>query len=151
MDRNVDIGSLPYPAHIRKDKHDKNYLRFLDMFKNLHVNIPFTEALLNMPNYAKFMKEILSKKKKLEDVGVVQLTEKCSAIIQNKLPPKLSDPGSFTPPCELGENQVSNALCDLGASINLIPLSLCRKLNLGGIKETNIMLQMADRTMKKPS
>ena len=65
VEKNVDIGSLPYPTQLRKEKHDKNYLRFLDMFKNLHVNIPFAEVLLNMPNYAKFMKEILSKKRKL--------------------------------------------------------------------------------------
>ena len=78
----------------------------------------------------KFMKDILSRKKKLSDYETVALTEECSAILQNKLPPKLKDPGSFTIPCTIGEQFRGKALCDLGASINLMPLSVFKKLGL---------------------
>ena len=68
------------------------------MFKKLEVNIPFTEALDQMPHYAKFMKDIIRKKRKLDESGVVSLSTNCSAIIQKNLPQKMQDPGSFTIP-----------------------------------------------------
>ena len=75
----------------------------MDVFKKLHINIPFAEALQNMPSYAKFLKEILSKKRKFEEYETVTLSEECSAVIQRKLLPKLKDPGSFTVPCAFGD------------------------------------------------
>ena len=66
------------------------------MFKKLHINIPFADALEQMPSYVKFMKDILSQKRRLADFETVNLTEECSAILQRKLPQKLKDPGSFT-------------------------------------------------------
>ena len=74
----------------------------MEIFKKLQINIPFTEALAQMPTYVKFLKEILSNKKKLEECETVALTEECSAILQNKLLPKLKDPGRFTIPCTIG-------------------------------------------------
>ncbi|KAG9442207.1 hypothetical protein H6P81_018061 [Aristolochia fimbriata] len=109
------------------------------------------EALMQMPQHAKFLKEVLSGKRKVEEQGTVMLTEKCSAILKNQLPTKLKDPGSFTIPCEFGNFKFNKVLCDLGASINLMPLSICKKLNLGELKETNIMLQFADISTKKPN
>ncbi|XP_024027706.1 uncharacterized protein LOC112093458 [Morus notabilis] len=103
-----------------------------------------------MPNYAKFMKEVMSKKRKLEDYETVKLTEECSAIIKRQLPDKLKDPGSFTIPCIIGELHIEKALCDLGASINLMPLSIFRKLELGEITPTTISLQLADRSLTYP-
>ncbi|KAJ9173785.1 hypothetical protein P3X46_016889 [Hevea brasiliensis] len=103
-----------------------------------------------MPSYAKFLKEILSNKRKLEDDETVALTEECSAILQRKLPPKLKDPGSFSIPCHIGESCSTKALCDLGASVSLMPLSIYEKLNMGDLKPTHISLQLADRTIKYP-
>ncbi|XP_009780175.1 uncharacterized protein LOC107831719 [Nicotiana tabacum] len=103
-----------------------------------------------MSSYAKFLKEILSSKRKLEEVFVVMLTEKCSAILQNKLPQKLGDPGSITIPCTLGGVYFEKALCDSGASINLIPFSIFRKLDLGEMKDICVCLQFADQSTKKP-
>ncbi|KAJ9162845.1 hypothetical protein P3X46_022587 [Hevea brasiliensis] len=103
-----------------------------------------------MPSYAKFLKEILSKKRKLEDYGIVALTEECSAILQNKLPPKLKDPGSFSIPCLIGDKKIDKALCDLRASVSLMPLSICKKLEIGELKPTTISLQLADRSVKYP-
>ena len=88
----------------------------MDVFKKLHINIPFIDALEQMPSYVKFMKDILSR----------NLTEECSAILQRKLPHKLKDPGNFTIPCKIGNSIFERALFDLGASINLMPLSIFR-------------------------
>ncbi|XP_048227244.1 uncharacterized protein LOC125369274 [Ricinus communis] len=100
--------------------------------------------------YAKFLKEILSNKRKLEDLGLVTLNEECSAILQNKLPLKRRDPGSFTVPCIIGDLSISGALADLGASINLMPTSLFDKLGLSEPKPTRMSIQLADRTVKIP-
>ena len=81
----------------------------------------------------KFMKELMSNKKKLDAYGTVSLLENCSAIIQRKLPEMLRDPGSFTIPCAIGEHTFKKALCDLGASINIMSLSVVKKLNLGEV------------------
>ena len=103
-----------------------------------------------MPQYVKFMKEVLSKKRKLGDHETVSLTEECSAILQQKLPPKLKDPGSFAIPCNIGNEFSGKALCDLGVSINLMPFSIFRKLGLGGCMKTSITLQLADWSVKRP-
>ena len=93
----------------------------------------------------------MSKKRKLEDYEKIAMMEECSAIIQNKLPPKLKDPGSFSIPCTIGKVDFGKALCDLGASISLMPLSISRKLGLKNeLKPTTISLQLADRSVKYP-
>ena len=100
------------------------------MLKQLHINIPLVEALEQMPSYIKFMKDILSKKRRFGEFETVALTEECSAILKNKLPPKLKDPGSFTIPCFIGSQYFGKALCDLGASINLMPMYIFKSWEL---------------------
>ena len=111
--------------------------------------MPFIEVVTQMPLYAKFLKEILSKKRKIAEEGVVNLTATCSAVIQKNLPEKMKDPGSFTIPCTIGGVEIQKALCDSGACINLMPLSVARRLSLGELTPTTVTLQMADRTMAK--
>ena len=84
------------------------------MFKQLHINIHFAEALEQIRSYVKFMKEILSKKNKLGEYETVALMEECSTILQNKLPHKLEDLGSFNISCTIGDHFFGKALCDLG-------------------------------------
>ncbi|KAL5563949.1 hypothetical protein UlMin_033696 [Ulmus minor] len=103
-----------------------------------------------MLKYDKFLKDILSNKRKLEECEAIALTEETTALLQKKLPPKLKDPGSFSIPCTIGENFHTKALCDLGASINLMPLSIFRKLGLGEPTPTMVSLVMADRSIKHP-
>ncbi|XP_042067128.1 uncharacterized protein LOC121810426 [Salvia splendens] len=107
----------------------------------------------NMPSEVQleFLKEIMSKKKKLVDYETVSLTENCNAIIQQKMPAKMKDPGSFDISCVMGNDRQTNALCDLGASINLMPLSFFLKLKFGVLKPTTITLQMADKSIKFPN
>ncbi|XP_061352744.1 uncharacterized protein LOC133297594 [Gastrolobium bilobum] len=78
------------------------------------------------------------------------LREECSALIQKKLPPKLKDPGSFSIPIAIGDVEVGKALCDLGASINIMPLSVCRALGINKLKDTNLILHLAYRYIKTP-
>ena len=96
----------------------------MEIFKKIKINIPFIEAINQMPNYGKFLKEILSKKKKIAEEGIVNLTAPCSAVIQRSLPEKMKDPSSFTIPCSIGKYEFKKALCDSGASINMVPLSV---------------------------
>ena len=84
-----------------------------------------------MPHYAKFMKDILSRKIKIVEEGVVSLTVTYSAVIQSSLPEKMQDPGSFSIPCTIGNFEMGKALCDSGANINLMPLSVVKRLSLG--------------------
>ncbi|XP_061354983.1 uncharacterized protein LOC133299529 [Gastrolobium bilobum] len=103
-----------------------------------------------MPSYAKFMKDILAKKRKLEEYETVALTQESSQYYLNKLPPKLKNPGSFTIPCTIGNQYVGNALLDLGSSINLIPKRIFRKLGIGEARPTTVTLLMADRSITYP-
>ncbi|XP_047953117.1 uncharacterized protein LOC125198936 [Salvia hispanica] len=142
---------IPFPQVAQKKKLDEKFVKFLEIFKRVHLNIPLIEALQQMPGYPKFLKEIMSKKKKLVDYETVSLTENCSAIIQQKMPAKMKDPGSFNISCVIGNDRQTKALCDLGASINLMTLSFFRKLKFGVLKPTTITLQMADKSVKFPN
>ncbi|KAL5558150.1 hypothetical protein UlMin_034361 [Ulmus minor] len=124
--------------------------QFLDVLKQLHINIPLVEALEQMPNYVKFMKDMLTKKRRFGEFETVALTRECSAVLQNKLPPKLKDPGSFAIPCSIGNQYFGKALCDLGASINLMPMSISKKLGIGEARPTTVSLQLVDRSIAHP-
>ena len=103
-----------------------------------------------MPNYTKFLKEILRKKKKIAEEGIVNLTTTCSVVIQRSLPAKMKDPCIFTIPRSIGKYEFKKDLCDSGARINLMPLSVVQRLSLGELTPTKIILQMADRSMAQP-
>ena len=103
-----------------------------------------------MPLYAKFLKDILSKKKKLNEFETVALSEECSALVTKTIPPKLKDPGCFTIPCSIGGKKIGKALCDLGANINLMPLSVFNSLGIGEVKPTTVTLLLADKTIVYP-
>ncbi|XP_071902706.1 uncharacterized protein [Coffea arabica] len=92
---------VPFPQRLKPSRNDKEFEKFVNIFKQLNINIPFVDAILQIPSYTKFLKEIMTKKRKLVDSETIVLTEKCSASIQNKLPPKLKDPGSFTVSCTI--------------------------------------------------
>ncbi|XP_072075050.1 uncharacterized protein [Arachis hypogaea] len=139
---------MPYPQRLQKETKDKQFPKFLEIFRKLQINIPFAKVLEQMPIYVKFMKELLSKKKRLKGDETVVLTKECSAVIQNNLPRKMPDPGSFQIPCTIGSTTFEKALCDLGASIILMPLSVMKKLQIQEAQLTKIALQMADKSMK---
>ncbi|GKB47215.1 hypothetical protein Tco_0897968 [Tanacetum coccineum] len=132
--RNPHQPPIPYPSRLNKeklqDKYDIQIHKFLQMFKKLHFNISLAEALALMPKYAKMLKDLLSDKEKLLGLANTSLTENCSAVLLKKLPKKLGDPGKFLIPYDFPECEKYMALADLGTSINLMPLSVWKKLML---------------------
>ena len=92
----------------------------------------------------------MTRNRKLKNREMIALTKECSAIIQNKLLPKLKDPRSFSIPYTIGNIEFSKALCDLGASVSLTHLTVARQLGLHKLKHTNITLQLADRFIRYP-
>ena len=121
----------------------------VDMLKKICINNPFAEALSQMPLYAKFLKDIFSKKRKIEHTETIALTKEGSAIIK-KLPPKLRGPGSFSIPCVIESETIDKAMCDLRASVSLLPLSLFKRIGIGELKPTEMALKLADRNTVDP-
>ncbi|XP_038904347.1 uncharacterized protein LOC120090700 [Benincasa hispida] len=151
---NVGKQEVPLNALFLKRLMKKNdeyqFKHFLELLKQLHINIPLIEALKQMPTYVKFLKDILTKKRKVSEKEVIALTQECNALVSNKLPQKQKDLGSFTVLCSIEGLDVSHALCDLGASINLMPLSVFKKLRIDEAQPTSIILQLANRIIKYP-
>ncbi|XP_021767607.1 TBC1 domain family member 5 homolog A-like [Chenopodium quinoa] len=100
-EREVYKPKLPYPKKFNRHKLDEQYGKFIEMLRQLHLTLPFTDVIEQMPNYANFLKEILSGKRTCDAVKTINLTENCSAIIMNKIPPKLKDPKNFFIPCAI--------------------------------------------------
>jgi len=144
------LKHVSYPHAPSKREAERQFIIFTEILKNLHINIPFIEALQQMPTYAHFLKEMLTKKRKFPKDERVELEAGCSAIIQKSIPQKSRDPGSFTLPISVGNLYIGNALLDLGASINLIPLSMLRKIGEIDVRPTRMTLQLADRSIKHP-
>ncbi|XP_076939098.1 uncharacterized protein LOC143607598 [Bidens hawaiensis] len=146
----IDHARIPYPARAKHQKYMREYGHFLDMFRQLKINLPFIEALQHMPKYAKFLKDLLKRKYRLGEVSSIPLMVDCSAVVLNRVPEKLSDPGVFTILVLFGSDAMSHALADLGASINLMLYSLYKKLELGELTPTRMSLSLADRSVKYP-
>ncbi|GKA31692.1 reverse transcriptase domain-containing protein [Tanacetum coccineum] len=153
-ERNPHQPKIPYPSRLNKeklqDKSDIQIQSFLQMFKKLHFNISFPEALAYMPKYAKIVKDLLTNKEKLLELVNTSLNENCSAVLLKKLPEKLRNTGRFIIPCELQELESYMALADLGASINLIPLSVWEKLTLPKLTPARMTLELATQTVAYP-
>ncbi|GJU63011.1 reverse transcriptase domain-containing protein [Tanacetum coccineum] len=147
--------NLPYPSRLNKEKirekDDILALKFMEIFRNLHFELSFADALIHMPKFAPMFKKMLNNKDKLIELTKTPLNENCSAVVLKKLPEKLGDPGRFLIPCDFSEFDSYLALADLGASINLMPLSIWKKLKLSGLTETRMVLELADRTISKPT
>ncbi|GKE15991.1 reverse transcriptase domain-containing protein, partial [Tanacetum coccineum] len=146
---------IPYPSRLNKeklqDKSDIQIHKFLQMFKKLHFNISLAEALALMPKYHKMLKDLLSDKEKLLGLTNTSLTENCSAVLLKKLPEKLGDPGKFLIACDFSELKKCMALADLGASINLMPLSVWKKFMLHELVPTRMTLELTNRSIAYPT
>ncbi|XP_076883251.1 uncharacterized protein LOC143531965 [Bidens hawaiensis] len=146
----IDHARMPYPARVKNQKFRREYGNFLDMYRQLRINLPFIEVLQHMPKYAKFLKDILKRKESLEELSTVPLNGECSAVVLNKVSEKLPDPSVFTVPCLFGRDTSCQALADLGASINIMPYSLFENLGIGELTPTRMTLSLADRSVKYP-
>ncbi|XP_052622602.1 uncharacterized protein LOC128127907 [Lactuca sativa] len=141
---------MPYPTRAKKEKQEEEYQKFLDHIKTLQINIPFIEAVMKMPKYAKFLKELLTNRKKMEEVKKVVINENCSAAMLNKLPKKKGDPGSLTLPCQFGNLTIIHALADSEASVNLMPYSFFKKLDLLEPRPIRMAIHLANKTVTFP-
>ncbi|GJZ75757.1 reverse transcriptase domain-containing protein [Tanacetum coccineum] len=154
-EQNPHQPPISYPSRLNKDKlQDKSDIQiynFLQMFKKLYFNISFAEALAHMPKYAKMVKDLLTNKEKLLELANTPLNENCSAVVLKKLPEKLGDTRRFLIPCDFYGLESCMALADLGASINLIPLSVWNKLSLPKLTPTRMTLELATRTVAYPT
>ncbi|KAJ9538830.1 hypothetical protein OSB04_031563 [Centaurea solstitialis] len=146
VNKPTHVPNVPFPAHLAKAKLEAKLGKFLEMMKQLHINIPFMDAITEIPTYAKFLKDLISTKRRSR----ILLSEECSALITTVVPEKLGDPESFSIPCSINGLSIHRALCDLGASVSLMPLAIAKRVHLGDLKATNISLQLADRSIKYP-
>ncbi|GKC29918.1 reverse transcriptase domain-containing protein [Tanacetum coccineum] len=116
----------------------------------MRFDISFADALLLMPRFAPTIRNLLMNKEKLLELAKIPLNENCSAMLLKKLPEKVGDPGKFLIPCDFSGMDVCHALADLGASINLMPLSIWKKLSLPKLTPTRMTLELADRSITHP-
>ncbi|XP_074266283.1 uncharacterized protein LOC141588756 [Silene latifolia] len=144
------VAPVPFPQRLARPRIEKKYEKFVEILKGMNVTIPFLDMITKIPSYDKFLKELVTLKKKNGEVQTINLSKECSAILThtNKLPNKLEDPGSFSIPCSIQGVAIKRALCDLGASVSLMPLSIFKRLDLGDLKPTRVSLQLADRSVK---
>ncbi|KAL4592038.1 hypothetical protein LXL04_005017 [Taraxacum kok-saghyz] len=124
--------------------------QFLDIFQKVQINIPLLDAIKQIPRYAKFLKDLCTNKRKLKGNEKISMSKNVSAVLQRKLPPKCKDPGMFTIPCTIGEVKIQSAMLDLGASINVMPYSVYKSLNVGPLEETGVIIQLADKSSVFP-
>ncbi|GKB35576.1 reverse transcriptase domain-containing protein [Tanacetum coccineum] len=117
---------------------------------DFHFDISFADALVLMPKFASTIKSLLTNKDKLFELAKIPLNENCLAMLLKKLPEKLRDTGKFLIPCDFSGMNVCHALADLGASINLMPLSIWKKLSLPELTPTRMTLELADRSITRP-
>ncbi|GJS61341.1 reverse transcriptase domain-containing protein [Tanacetum coccineum] len=154
ISKNLPKPNIPYPSRRddqkSRDKASNQMEKIFQIFQDLRFDISFADALLLMPRFAPTIKSLLMNKEKLLELAKIPLNENCSAMLLKKLPEKLGDPGKFLIPCNFPGMDVCHALADLGASINLMPLSIWKKLSLPDLTPTRMTLELADRSITHP-
>nr|GEU91272.1 reverse transcriptase domain-containing protein [Tanacetum cinerariifolium] len=134
-----------------REKDDILAAKFMEIFRDLHLELSFADALVHMSKFTPTFKKLLNNKNKLIELTKTQLNKNYLAVVLKKLPEKLGDPGRFLIPCDFLKFNNCLALADLGASINLIPFSIWKKLKLPTLNDTKMVLKLADRTISKPT
>ncbi|XP_016168332.1 uncharacterized protein LOC107610856 [Arachis ipaensis] len=136
----------PFPS-VQQEPDDEQLAQFLVVLRKLQFTISFAKVLEKNPPSMASLKSMISEKKALRGDETVVLTKDCSALVQKKLSQKLSDPESFLIPCTIGTTTFEKALCDLSSSINLMPLSVMKKLGIQEVQPAKISLEMADKSL----
>nr|GFC09307.1 reverse transcriptase domain-containing protein [Tanacetum cinerariifolium] len=134
-----------------REKDDILVAKFMEIFRDLHFELSFADALIHMPKFAPMFKKLLNNKNKLIELTKMPLNKNCSAVVLKKLPEKLGDPGRFLIPCDFTGLDNCLAIANLGASINLMPLLIWKKLRLPTLNDMKMVLELADRTISKPT
>ncbi|GJR57467.1 hypothetical protein Tco_1499629 [Tanacetum coccineum] len=148
----VDPYEPPIPFPKRLEHHTEEALvnQTMESLKKIKINRPLLKEIRQTDNYAKQMKELLENKPRTEEDGEIRMNPRCSTLLQNHLPPKEQDPGSFILPCSIEKLDFKNALADLGASISIMPFSMYKRLGIGKLRPINMVIEMADNTKCTP-
>jgi hypothetical protein len=144
-----DATLLPFTRRKRKTKMDEQFGKFVEVIQKLYLNILLLDAM-QVPTYTNYVRDILNNKRPLFTTELIKLTEECSAAILNKSPEKKKDPGCPNIDCSIGDQHFSNALCDLGASVSVMPGAVYHKLNYSALEPTPMCLQPADQLIRYP-
>ncbi|XP_024010471.1 uncharacterized protein LOC112085484 [Eutrema salsugineum] len=139
----------PYPQALKGPKKEKERAKLKEIIEHLNVRLPFIEACAMKPALRKYMKGILKNSLALEE-GVLMISHECSSILQNHVPQKKEDPGSFVLSCTIRNMTFERCLCDLGSSINMMSLSVAKRLGYHTFQPTKISLILADRSIRRP-
>jgi hypothetical protein len=145
-----EITLLPFPRKNRKAKMDEQFGKFVEVIQKLYINIPLLDAI-QVPTYAKYLRDILNNKRPLPSTKVIKLMEEYSAAILNTSPIKKKDPGCPTIDCSIESENFENALCDLGASVSVMPKKVFDKINYSTLTPTSMCLQLADQSVRYPA
>jgi hypothetical protein len=145
-----DTRLLLFPQRIRKPSVDEQFARFVEVIQKIHINMPLLDAM-QMPTYTRYLKDILNNKRPLPTTEVVKLTEQCSNVVLHKLPEKKKDPRCPMITCSIRAQQFDQALCDLGASVSVMPKAVFDKLNFMVLSPTPMRLQLADSLVRYPA
>ena len=138
---------MPFPPKSTKKKDDEEFERFAEMLRPVFLRTRLTD-ILKMPPYAKYMKDIITNKRKIPEAEISTML--ANYTFKDGVPKKLGDPGIPTIPCSIKKNYVKTALCDLGAGVSVMPFSLYKRLDLNKLTPTEISLQMADKSTAIP-
>nr|GEU68017.1 reverse transcriptase domain-containing protein [Tanacetum cinerariifolium] len=147
-------SSIPYPSRRNdernREKANNQIEKFYQIFKDMSFEIHCADALILMPKFASTLKALIGNKEKLSEMARTLLNEHCSAVLLKKLPKKLGDQGKFLIPCDFPRMAECLALDDLGASINLMPFSVWKRLSLPDLTPTCMTLELADHSISRP-
>nr|GEV43541.1 reverse transcriptase domain-containing protein [Tanacetum cinerariifolium] len=146
--------NIPYPSRLNdqkvREKATNQMEKFFQIFQDFYFDISFVDALLLMPKFASTIKSLLANKDKLFELAKIPLNENCTEMLLKKFFKKLEDPDKFLIPCDFSRMDVCHALADLGVSINLMPLSIWKKLSLPELTPTQMTPELADRSITRP-
>ncbi|XP_027077094.1 uncharacterized protein [Coffea arabica] len=147
----VRTNPPPFPNRLEKPRKQDKKKEIPQVFRKVEINIPLLDAIKQVPKYAKFLKDLCVNRQQLRGDERVIVGENVSAVLQRKFSLKCGDPGRFTVPCRIGNTLIRNTLLDLGTSINVMPKSMYASLNLGPLKEIELIIQLANRTNAYPN
>jgi len=141
---------VPFSSRVKSNISNAQMEKILELFSQVKINVPLLDAIQQVPSYAKFLKDMCTKKRKANIPKKIFLDTSISKLLSGLIPVKYKDPGCPTIACTIGQAIINRALPDLGASINLLPFFMYQQLGLGDFHSTRVMIQLADRSVKIP-
>ncbi|GKA18517.1 hypothetical protein Tco_0698432 [Tanacetum coccineum] len=140
------VPPIPFPNRLKQNAEEALVHETMESLKKIKINQRLLKEIRQTDNYPKYIKDLVANKQLTEEDDEVWMNPRCSALLQNQLPPKENDPGSFILPCSIRGLDFNNALADLGASINIMPFSMFKRLGIGKLEPINMVIEMTDDT-----